>query len=117
MNQYHTERKLCLLYSLVAVFLLISVISIAIPYNHWRATLDACPGSWLENTNCGCIFFGVSTSVLFNGGHNSNCMFAIFAPLPAVAYAILMAVFHMYRVCISNIGEYEDEKVTEMEEM
>ncbi|XP_026764026.2 uncharacterized protein LOC113522520 [Galleria mellonella] len=117
MNQYQTERRLCWCYALLATFLAVSVVCIAIPYNHWRATLDVCPGSWLENTNCGCIFFGVSTFQYFNGGHNSYCLYAIFAPLPILAYALIMALFHMYRVCINNVGQYEDEKSTAMEEI
>lgn len=117
MNQYQTEKTLCWCYGLVATLLVISVICIGIPYNHWKKTLDVCPGNPLENTNCGCIFFGIHTSRYFNGGHNSYCLYAIFAPLLPVAYAIAMALFHMYRVCINNIGQYEDEKSMAMEEM
>lgn len=117
MNQYETERRLCWCYSLLAVSLAVSVVCIAIPYNHWRATLDVCPGSWLENLSCGCIFYGISTFQYFSGGRNSYCLYAIFAPLPLIVYALVMALFHMYRVCINNIGQYEGEKSTTMEEM
>lgn len=117
MNQYYTERRLSWCYFLVSVLLGVSVICIAIPYNHWRTTLDVCPGGYFENTNCGCILFGLRTNHFFNGGHNSYCLYAIFGPLPVLVYAIVMALFHMYRVCINNIGKYEDEKSTTMEEM
>ncbi|XP_028039981.1 uncharacterized protein LOC114250350 [Bombyx mandarina] len=117
MNQYHTERRLCICYSLLAGLLTISIVCIAIPYNHWRVSLDMCPGNFLENISCGCILNGVFTSQSFNGGHNSYCLYAIFAPIPVIVYAIVMALFHMYRVCINNIGKYEDEKTTEMEEI
>ncbi|XP_046972862.1 uncharacterized protein LOC124539608 [Vanessa cardui] len=117
MNQYQTERRLSWCYGLLAVLLGVSVISTAIPYNHWRATLDVCPGSWLENTNCGCIFYGVSTFQYFSGGHNSYCLYVIFAPLPIIVYALVMTLFHMYRVCINNIGQYESEKSTTVEEI
>ncbi|CAF4915216.1 unnamed protein product [Pieris macdunnoughi] len=117
MNQYQTERRLCWCYGLLAVVLAVSVICTAIPYNHWRATLDVCPGSWLDNNNCGCIFFGASSSQYFTGGHNSYCLYAIFAPLPILVYALVMAFFHMYRVCINNIGLYEGDKSTGMEEI
>ncbi|KAH9638930.1 hypothetical protein HF086_005011 [Spodoptera exigua] len=117
MNQFQTERRLCWSYLFAAVLLAVSVLCIAIPYNHWRTTLDLCPGGYFENTNCGCILYGVSTSQTFNGGHNSYCLYAVFAPLPVIAFAVIMALFHMYRVCINNIGQYEDEKSTTMEEM
>ncbi|XP_045509280.1 uncharacterized protein LOC123704827 [Colias croceus] len=117
MNQYETERRLCWCYGLLSALLAVSVICTAIPYNHWRGTLDVCPGSWLENTNCGCIFYGVSTFQYFTGGHNSYCLYAIFAPLPILVYALVMTLFHMYRVCINNIGQYEGEKSTAMEEI
>lgn len=117
MNQYQTERRLAQLYGLLFVLLGTSTICIAIAFNHWRATLDVCPSSWLENQNCGCIFYGVSTYRYFNGGHNSYCYYGIFAPIPILVYAGIMALFHMYRVCINNIGQYEDEKTTAIEEM
>ncbi|XP_032515349.2 uncharacterized protein LOC116768673 [Danaus plexippus] len=117
MNQYETERRLCWCYGLLAVLLGVSVICIAIPYNHWRATLDVCPSSWLENANCGCILFGLSTFQYFNGGHNAYCLYTIFAPIPLLGYAVVMALFHMYRVCINNIGQYESDKSTEVEEI
>ncbi|XP_028164563.1 uncharacterized protein LOC114355753 [Ostrinia furnacalis] len=117
MNQYATERRLTWLYGLLALFLTVSVVCLAIPYNHWRITLDTCPSIALENNNCGCILFGVSTSQYFNGGHSSSCLYAIFAPLPIIVYAIIMALFHMYRVCINNVGMYEDEKSTTVEEI
>ncbi|KAJ8733849.1 hypothetical protein PYW07_014400 [Mythimna separata] len=117
MNQYQTERRLCWSYLFVAVFLAVSVLCIGIPYNHWRTTLDVCPGGYFENTNCGCILYGVSTFAYFNGGRNAYCLYAVFAPLPVIVYAVVMALFHMYRVCINNIGQYEDEKSTTMEEI
>ncbi|KAJ0181343.1 hypothetical protein K1T71_003428 [Dendrolimus kikuchii] len=117
MNQYMTERRLCWCYSILAVCMSISVICIAIPYNHWKTTLDVCPGGYFENTNCGCVLFGLSTTQYFDGGHNSYCLYAIFALLPLIVYAIVMAVFHMYRVCINNKGQYVDEKTTSVEEV
>lgn len=117
MNQYQTEKRLCCCYTLISLLLGVCVICIAIAYNHWKSTLNVCPGGYFENTNCGCIFFGISAYQYFNGGHNSYCLYAVFAPLPILAYAIIMALFHMYRVCINNIGKYEDEKTTAMEEM
>lgn len=117
MNQYQVERRLCLCYALTAFFMLVCLISIAIPYHHWKTNLNVCPGNYLENTNCGCIFFGVSTTLYFNGGHISYCLYAIIAPIPVIAYAAIMGIFHMYRVCINNVGEYEDEKSTAMEEI
>ncbi|CAK1548626.1 unnamed protein product [Leptosia nina] len=117
MNQYLTERRLCWCYGLLAVLLAATVICLGIPYNHWKATLDVCPGSWLENNNCGCILYGVSTYQYFTGGHNSYCLYAVFAPIPILVYALIMAIFHMYRVCINNIGEYEGEKSTTMDEI
>ncbi|XP_068628859.1 uncharacterized protein [Battus philenor] len=117
MNQYETERRLCWSYGLLAVLLSVTIVCIAVTYNHWRTTLDVCPGGYFENTNCGCIFYGISTSTYFNGGHNSYCLYAIFAPLPILLYAIIMTLFHMYRVCINNIGQYEGEKSTTVEEI
>lgn len=117
MNQYHTERQLCWCYGMISLLLGVSVICIGVPYNHWKATLDVCPGGYFENTNCGCIFYGVSTFQYFTGGHNSTCLYSVFAPLPILVYAIIMTLFHMYRVCINNVGKYEDEKTTDMEEM
>lgn len=117
MNQYQTERRLTWCYAGITILLTLSVICIGIPFNHWRTTLDVCPGNYFENTNCGCIFFGVSTFQYFNGGHNSYCWYSIIAPIPVLVYALLMFLFHMYRVCISNVGQYEDEKTTAMEEM
>lgn len=116
-NQYETERRLCWCFGSISLLLGVAVICLAIPYNHWRTTLDMCPGNWLENTNCGCVLFGVSTFQNFSGGHNSLCMYAVFAPLPILVYALVMTIFHMYRVCINNVGKYEDEKSTTMEEM
>ncbi|XP_049888025.1 uncharacterized protein LOC126382258 [Pectinophora gossypiella] len=117
MNQYQTERRLTWCYTGLAVLLALSIICISVAYQHWKATLDVCPGGWLENTSCGCIFFGSSNFQYFSGGHNSYCLYAIFAPLPIMVYAIIMALFHMYRVCINNVGQYEDEKSTTMEEI
>ncbi|KAJ2943882.1 hypothetical protein O0L34_g8206 [Tuta absoluta] len=116
-SQYQTERRLTWCYAGLGVLLAVSVICSGIAYSHWRATLDVCPGGWLENTNCGCIFFGTSTYQYFNGGHNSYCLYAIFALIPIMAYAIIMALFHMYRVCINNIGQFEDDKTTAMDEI
>ncbi|XP_026323514.1 uncharacterized protein LOC113232866 isoform X2 [Hyposmocoma kahamanoa] len=117
MNQYQTERRLTWCYAGLALLLALSTICIAIPFNHWKTTLDVCPGGYFENTNCGCIFFGVSTTQYFNGGHNSYCWYAVIAPIPILVYAILLFLFHMYRVCISDVGKYEDEKSTAMEEI
>ncbi|XP_050665892.1 uncharacterized protein LOC126966058 [Leptidea sinapis] len=117
MNQYETEKRLCWCYGTLSVLLAVSVICVAVPYYHWKATLDVCPGSWLENTSCGCIFFGVNSFRYFTGGHNSNCLYALIAPVPILVYALLMTLFHMYRVCINNIGQYEGEKSTTMEEI
>ncbi|CAG4963641.1 unnamed protein product [Parnassius apollo] len=117
MNQYETERRLCWSYGLLAVLLSISVVCIAIPYNHWRTTLDVCPGGYFENTNCGCILYGISLYSYFSGGHNAYCLYAIFAPLPILIYAMIMALFHMYRVCINNTGQYEGEKSTTVDEI
>ncbi|KAL4720525.1 hypothetical protein ACJJTC_015293 [Scirpophaga incertulas] len=117
MNQYKVERHLTWYYSVLAILLSVSIICIAIPYNHWRSTLDVCPSIGLENNNCACILFGVRTSQYFNGGHSSYCLYAIFAPLPITVYAIIMALFHMYRVCINDVGKYEDEKSTTIEEI
>lgn len=117
MNQYITERRLCWCYGILVLCLTVSVICIAIPYNYWKTTLDVCPGGYFENTNCGCILFGLSTRQYFNGGHNSYCLYTIFAPLPLVAYAVVMALFHMYRVCINSKNQYVDEKATSVEEI
>lgn len=117
MNQYQTERRLSWCYGLLSVLLGVCVVCIGVVYGHWKTTLDVCPGSWLENTGCGCIFYGVSTFQYFNGGHNRNCLYAVLAPLPLLVYSIVMSLFHMYRVCINNVGQYEDDKSTAMEEM
>ncbi|KAJ8711879.1 hypothetical protein PYW08_008833 [Mythimna loreyi] len=90
MNQYQTKRRLCWSYLFVAVFLAVSVLCIGIPYNHWRTTLDVCPGGYFENTNCGCILYGVSTFAYFNGGRNAYCLYAVFAPIPVIVYAVVM---------------------------
>lgn len=117
MNQFVAERRLCVCYGVLALLLGVTVVFVAVPYNHWRTTLNICPGTYFENTDCGCIFYGVNTFRDFNGGHNSLCMYATMAPIPILLYAIIMALFHMYRVCINNVGRYEDEKSKSMQEM
>ncbi|XP_063633598.1 uncharacterized protein LOC134804480 [Cydia splendana] len=117
MNQYVIEKRLCICYGMLALLLTIAVVFVAIPFNHWRTTLNVCPGNYFENTNCGCIFYGVTTYRNFNGGHHSRCMYATLAPVPILIYAIIMALFHMYRVCINNVGRYEDEKSASMQEI
>ncbi|KAI8430132.1 hypothetical protein MSG28_000532 [Choristoneura fumiferana] len=102
MNQFVAERRLCACYGVLALLLAVAVVFVAVPYNHWRTTLNICPGTYFENTDCGCIFYGVNTFRDFNGGHNSLCMYATMAPIPILVYAIIMALFHMARVTQRN---------------
>lgn len=112
MSQYATERRLAWFYSLLFLLLLTCTAAFAIVFNHWNTTLDVCLGSRVENTNCGCILYGMDTFTFFTGSRNVNCHYITYAPIPMIVYALVMAAFHIYRVCISDKGKYEKDTQT-----
>jgi hypothetical protein len=95
MGLHEREKLLALLYSAAALLSLVTIICSAVPWSHWEEILDTCP-----SVRCGCILFGKQTFNEFNGGAISKCYFTTFASVPAFVIAIIMAVYHGYRVCM-----------------
>lgn len=89
------EKQLTFLYGAGALLSLITIICSAVPWNHWEEILDTC-----VSVRCGCILSGTQTFHTFNGGDISMCYFTTLASVPAFFTAIIMAVYHGYRVCM-----------------
>jgi hypothetical protein len=89
------EKQLTFLYGAGACLSLVTIICSAVPWNHWEEILDTCMG-----VRCGCILFGTQTFHTFNGGDISMCYFITLASVPAFITAVIMAVYHGYRVCM-----------------
>ncbi|XP_048481932.1 uncharacterized protein LOC119691291 isoform X1 [Plutella xylostella] len=115
-QQYQTENRLGWLYGLLALLLAVCVICIGVPYYHWRTALRQCPGFYTVKT-CGCILYGEVKYRHFGGSYDWVCHYAVFAPLPLIPYAVIMALFHMYRVCTNKVGQYENKNTRNMKEI
>jgi hypothetical protein len=95
MGLYQREKRLAFLYTAGALLSLVTIICSAVPWNHWEEILDTC-----LSVRCGCILYGTQTFSVFNGGDISMCYFTTLASVPALIIAIIMAVYHGYRVCM-----------------
>ncbi|XP_021922183.1 uncharacterized protein LOC110831000 isoform X2 [Zootermopsis nevadensis] len=93
MGLHEREKQLTFLYSAGGCLSLITIICSAVPWNHWEEILDRC-----LSVNCGCILFGKQTFNSFDGGDISVCYFITLASVPAFIIAVIMAVYHGYRV-------------------
>lgn len=111
MNQYRAEKRLAWLYSLIVVLAAVSSVCCAVAWTHWKAVLDLC-----ADVNCGCILYARTTNINFEGGHVSSCLWVVFGPLPVIGFGLVMAGYHLIRVCINSIGKYEDENVTAVDQ-
>lgn len=111
MSQYRDERRLAWLYSWIVAISLISCVCFAVAWNHWKEVLNFC-----ADTDCGCILNARTTSSYFEGGHISTCLWAVFGPLPIIAFGLVMAGYHLIRVCINSVGKYENENVPTVEQ-
>lgn len=94
------ERQLAFLYGVGGCLSLVTIICSAVPWSHWEEILDTC-----VSARCGCILYGTQTFRTFNGGDISVCYFATLASVPAFIIAIIMAVYHGYRVCMFSKEE------------
>lgn len=95
MGLHIQEKRLAFLYSAAALLSLVTIICSAVPWNHWEEILDTC-----LSVRCGCILCGTQTFYTFNGGNISMCYFTTLASVPAFIMAIIMSVYHGYRVCM-----------------
>lgn len=93
MGLHEREKQLTFLYSAGGCLSLITIICSAVPWNHWEEILDRC-----LSVNCGCILYGKQTFNSFDGGDISACYFTTLASVPAFIIAVIMAVYHGYRV-------------------
>jgi hypothetical protein len=95
MGLHEREKRFAYLYGAAAVLSLVTIICTAVPWNHWKEILDTC-----LSVPCGCILYGTQTFNTFNGGSISTCHFTTLASVPAFIFAIIMAVYYGYRVCM-----------------
>jgi len=95
MGLHEREKLLAYLYGAAAILSLVTIICSAVPWTHWEEILDTS-----LSVRSGCILYGTLTSHTFNGGATSVCYFTTLASLPAFIIAIIMAVYHGYRVCM-----------------
>lgn len=95
MGLHEREKRLAYLYSVTAMLSLVTIICSAVPWNHWEEILDTS-----LSVRSGCILYGTQTFSTFNGGAISICYFTTLASVPAFIIAIIMAVYHGYRVCM-----------------
>jgi hypothetical protein len=89
------EKQLAFSYGAGACLSLVTIICSAVPWSHWEEILDTC-----VNVRCGCILYGTQTFHTFNGGDISICYFTTLASVPAFSTAVIMAVYHGYKVCM-----------------
>lgn len=94
---YYAERALSLLYPLAIVSSLVCCITSAVAWTHWQYVLNACP-----DTNCGCVLHGKSTFHSFEGGNVAYCHFATYGLLLPLLFAVVLGVYHGYRMCIGR---------------
>lgn len=95
MGLHEREKRLAYLYSVTAMLSLVTIICSAVPWNHWEEILDTS-----LSVRSGCILYGTQTFRTFNGGAISMCYFTTLASVPAFIIAIIMTVYHGYRVCM-----------------
>lgn len=99
LSQYETERWLAWCYPLLILFSFIGAICTAVAWNHWKMVLDTCV-DW----NCGCFLYGSSTPTYYIGGHIAYCHWSVYGLIIPMAFAIIFGTFHVFRVCIGNVG-------------
>jgi hypothetical protein len=95
MGIHEREKRLAYLYSAAAMLSLVTIICSAVPWSHWEEILDTS-----TSVQSGCILYGTQSFYAFNGGAISMCYFTTLASVPAFIIAIIMAVYHGYRVCM-----------------
>jgi hypothetical protein len=95
MGLHEREKRLACLYGAAAMLSLVTIICSAVPWSHWVEILDT--DTSVRN---GCILCGTRTFHTFSGGAISICYFTTLASVPAFIIAIIMAVYHGYRVCM-----------------
>jgi len=95
MGLHDREKQLAFLYSVAAMLSLVTIICSAVPWSHWEEILDTS-----TSVRSGCILYGTQSFYTFNGGAISMCYFTTLASVPAFIIAIIMAVYHGYRVCM-----------------
>ncbi|CRL08159.1 CLUMA_CG020955, isoform A [Clunio marinus] len=102
---YNTERYLAALYSLGGFFSLLSTISMAIVWMHWRVVLNTCAGdfhsyqSYYDEHDCGCILYAKDTLSYFVGSDIWICFWATFASILPLIFCFVFGCYHVYRVC------------------
>ncbi|XP_037954525.1 uncharacterized protein LOC119685436 [Teleopsis dalmanni] len=94
---YEAEKTLSLFYPFIIITSAICCITSGVAWAHWRYVLNACP-----ETNCGCYLFARSTYSSFEGGHIAYCHFATFGLLLPLIFAIILGIYHVYRVCMGT---------------
>lgn len=91
------EKQLASLYTISGILVTISIICLAVTWQHWAWTLDVC-----INVDCGCILYGVNTFRTFMGGDAKLCHFGTFALCPVLLVGVCLGAYHGYRTCISR---------------
>lgn len=94
---YGAERAFSFLYPFVIVGSAICCITSAVAWSHWRYVLNACP-----DTNCGCVLHGRSRYSGFEGGNIAYCHYATFGLILPLIFAVVLGVYHCYRMCIGK---------------
>lgn len=97
MGQYAAEVALAYLYPTVMLTSAICCITSGVAWAHWRYVLNACP-----ETDCGCVLHGRTTYLSFEGGHIAYCHFATYGLLLPLLFAIVLGIYHVYRVCMGT---------------
>lgn len=94
-SSYGAERALACLYPLLAGCTVLCCITSGVLWSHWQYVLNACPES-----NCGCFLHARTTYTSFEGGHIAYCHYATYGLILPLIFAAILAIYHIYRVCL-----------------
>ena len=89
------DKWLSLLYVTCVLTSIISLVSLAIAWQHWSITLDGC-----ISFDCGCILYCTKTFAEFLGGHVSLCRFGAYGLFPSILIGFTIGCVHLYRWCM-----------------
>lgn len=102
MEEYRAEKWLAIFYPLVVIFSIITSVTYAIAYNHWKGVLDRCEYNPYYENCVNCIFYAKTTPSQFVGSNSTLCYWSFYGPILVVILAGILGSYHVFRRCMKK---------------
>lgn len=102
MQEYRAEKYLAKLYPCVVVLSIITSITYAIAFNHWKGVLDRCEYNPYYENCVNCIFYARTTPSQFVGSNSTLCYWSFYGPILVAILGTILGSYHVYRRCMKK---------------